>query len=347
MTVHVNRDTAPALSLRERLQRVWKAWSKIPAEDPRAVAVLDRLSDETQALRDASHLWVTRKMPKVDQKDGRVDTANWLSYCLEVHFAAGFLRNEVRLAPEPRCEASNASNVDFAYEGQDGLRCNFELLRVSEAENIWAEQELKPGVTLFEGSWDGDDEAAQIRRLQRKLREKTIRKGAPYKMPAPGPGVYNLLVADVTGIWLGGDPDYWDCRLLAQGRQAVIEWCRLDVLGLFEPENRWGPKFDQEFKQNRYFRERVHAIVFLMDTSRWGNSLDPRYEGALALNPALLVPETWLHDLGPVVRRGFEGWVEAWLSEPEVVDAARSKLAQMVREAGLTEDDLGDADPAI
>jgi hypothetical protein len=148
---------------------------------------------------------------------------------------------------------------------------------------------------------------------------KTVHKeGTPWKFPDPAAGGINILVADVSNIWMGGDPDYWDLMLLAHGRRAVSPVCQRPVVGLFEPTNELGTEAEAEFQANRFFRERIHATVFLMDQSNWHSLLDPTYDGMVTHNPALVAGERERLIL-EVLRTGFGRWISRWLTEPTIM----------------------------
>ena len=341
--------------IQHRLESGWAQWSQSPVDDPPVAAALERLAREVVDLRDAGHGWATGHLANFGNE------STWRGYCLEVHFAAGFLGNGLCLQPTVRTLRENDSDVDFVYQSPDGSRCNFELLSIAEAEGVWNEVEMAPGVNLLEAKWDGDDGAQQIRRLQDRLRRKTVNKGQAWKFPVPKPDEYNVLVADVSGLWMGQAPDYWDYQVLAYGTEAdVPEWCRREVLGLFQRHNPVGSQFQAEFDGNQFLRERVHLIVFLSDTAMlrvlratcdagtevvWRvqegacgySSVNPRYYGAMVHNPGLLNTERQhlrlLEALGP----GFADWVEAWDERP-AVDEVLTRLRAMADEAGVSFD---------
>jgi hypothetical protein len=96
----------------------------------------------------------------------------------------------------------------------------------------------------------------------------------------------HLIICDITKAF-GHPPDYWDLQLLTRGRYSVPELAKRDLLGLFESLNLYSPKFDAEFAGNRYLRERIHCILFLIDNSIWRSSFDPNYTCCFMTNPLL------------------------------------------------------------
>lgn len=116
---------------------------------------------------------------------------------------------------------------------------------------------------------------------------KTIRKdGRPTKFPAPDVQSVNIVAVDVTR-GAGSRLDRWDLELVSWGNPAVNEVVQRHLLGLFEPKNPYSPAFDPAFTGNKHLRDRIHALLFLVDQSTWHGPLNPDYHGFLALNPCL------------------------------------------------------------
>jgi hypothetical protein len=321
-----NQSVARA-SNRQRLEREWLKPAGRSLCDPLVVKALDRLATEVDVLVAAGSGWVTRDMPRLG------DIGNYQSYCLEVHIAAGFRANGVTLRHDVRLQQpDNNSDVDFVYHEPPRPSYNFEVVCVNDWDKSWEEVAAGAGVTLFSGYWDESEEGQQHLRLQDKLRIKTLdkKKNAAWKFPEPTPGCVNILVADVSGIWLGEDPDYWDLMLLTHGRGAVPcinrrqithdrEGVALEkprqVLGMLEQSNALGDDYNAEFESNRHFRERVHATIFLMDQTRLRSSLDPDYEALIIPNWAL-IDEKLASEIGSCLQLHFRPWIDKWLAEP-------------------------------
>lgn len=95
-------------AVRQRLTKQWLKWSTNPLDRPNTAAALDRLESEVTTLAGAGYGWVNRDMSQFS------DARNYQSYCLEVHFAAGFLAGGIQLQHAvPLLLPENKSDFDF------------------------------------------------------------------------------------------------------------------------------------------------------------------------------------------------------------------------------------------
>ena len=318
-----------AAEIRHRLESGWAQWAQRPVDDPPGAAALERLAREVVDLRDAGKGWATRDLANFGNE------STWRGYCLEVHFEAALLQAGVDFRPNQRLLEENESDVDVVLNLADGKKCNIELVCIHEPDDMWTEETTSDGHTSRNAIWSWKEQTFAIRRVKGKLRQKTIRNGEAWKLADPGPNEFNLLVAETSSIWIDGSPRYWDCALMTWGTEAEApEWYQGPVLGLFEATNSLGTEFDEEFINNVYFRERVHAILFLNDTSRWWSPLDPRYYGTLFGNH-LLTPNLAGRDrLTAMVHSSFHCLLEAW-REPGAGAKALRELHSIAEQAGV------------
>ena len=217
-----------------------------------------------------------------------VDSSNWPTYSMEVHLTAVLedaghsAHNSVQLIP------ADASDVDIVYQDNGGVQLQIECVFALEPLSYWQENlEVTPGAIISVATYDGEGEAGLLRRVQHKMRLKATRgNSTPTKFPIPSDASLNILVVDVSqGI--GDGTDAGDLEMLTLGRNHVHPVARREILGLFEQNNPYGPAFAAEFAGNQYFRERIHAVLFLLDESSWRSPLNPHYAGYYVCNPAL------------------------------------------------------------
>jgi len=207
--------------------------------------------------------------------------------------------------------------VDISWE-DGGIRVRTECVSMFEPADYWSTT-IQPadGVEVLTALHNGDDEAAFLRRVQDKIRRKTIGDdGSATKFPEPDTSTVHIIAADVSqgAGWL---PDRWDLELIALGRRAVHPYAQRNLLGLFESANQYGPGFDEEFRRNEFLRSRVHALLFLVDESRWRSSLDPCYTGCMLLNPNVSITYAQTSALNRM-GHSLEGFVE-WMTSLRIV----------------------------
>lgn len=227
------------------------------------------------------HIWVKKRLT------GLNDFANWHSYGMEIHFTYALEKIGQQVENSARRITNDHSDIDLVFRHKNGIEVRSEFVFIQTPNRYWTEEESSHGLTVYSAFHSGEEEFFPSRMAQSKIRLKTIRKtGEPTKFPAPGKEDFHLIICDVTQGF-GCHPDYWDLQLLTQGRRAVDVMAQRNLLGLFEPKNTYGEKFDAEFGENRYLRERIHCILFLMDNSHWQSSLDPDYTCCVMLNNLL------------------------------------------------------------
>ena len=246
-------------------------------------SAISRLSAEGERLLlTRRHDWVRTRTTEL------VDSSNWPAYSMEVHLTAvleneGYMiRNSVQLI------SGDASDVDIVYHDINGVQLQMECVFALEPLSYWQENfEVMPGAVISVASYDGEGEAGLLRRVQHKMRVKAAKqKNLPIKFPLPNATSLNILTVDVSQ-GLGDGVDAGDLGMLTLGRNHVHPIARREALGLFEQSNPYGSNFDKEFIGNQHFRERVHAVLFLLDESSWHSPLNPRYAGYYVCNPAL------------------------------------------------------------
>jgi hypothetical protein len=254
---------------------------------------IDNLEEAGEYLLSLGHHgWVRRRVSDL------TDTANWPAYMLEVLFIrelemAGFqVQNSERRVP------SDNSDLDIVYRHSNGIEVRAECVSMAEPDDYWQDDiEVEPGIIFKSALYGATGEANLLRRVQSKIRLKTIRKDdRPTKFPPADTGSVQIIIADVTEA-PGYRPDRWDLELLAWGNNAVGPTEQRPLLGLFEANNPYSPQFDGEFLANQYLRERIHAIMFLIDKSEYRRPLIPQYTGVFLENPYLLMDSQQLEAL--------------------------------------------------
>lgn len=177
-----------------------------------------------------------------------------------------------------------------------------------------------PGLYLSEIAAGNEDEGL-FRRMQHKIRIKTIRARrdsqgqtqylGPTKFPEPLGTMIHVLVVDVTSG--AGTPSDWsDLQALSLGNQITGGFVQDNVLGVFETSNSLGPGFDNEFVGNQYLRNRIHAMLYLSDTSNWRCSLNPIYHACIVINPSLTLTQLQINALNEF-GDALSGLVAEWL----------------------------------
>lgn len=263
-------------------QQYQKAGGLRDSSDRCLKSSLNNLAQKAEYLfRTNRHSWVKKRLTDLN------DFANWPAYEMEIHFTHALEIQGKRVENSARRMANENTDIDIVHRHTNGVEVRAECVFIQTPGRYYSEEEIAPGLTAFSAFYVGDEEFFPSRMAQSKIRYKTIRKDSrPTKFPTPGSDTVHLIVCDITK-GLGHPPDYWDLRLLTQGRKAVREWAQRDLLGLFEPQNLYGSQFDAEFAGNLYLRECIHCILFLMDNSIWNCALDPKYTCCLMLNPLL------------------------------------------------------------
>jgi hypothetical protein len=265
---------------------VWQQYQKAGGcrdnNDACLNASLNNLAQKAEYLLDTGcHSWAKKRLADL------YDFANWHAYEMEIHFTHALETQGRAIENSARRMANENSDIDLVHNHINGVEVRAECVFIQTPDRYWTEEELAPGLTIFSAFYSGEEEFFPSRMAQSKIRYKTIRKdGKPTKFPVPGKEAVQLVICDVTKGF-GHPPDYLDLQLLTQGRNAIGELARRDLLGLFEPINPYGSKFDAEFVGNHYLRERIHCILFLMDDSIWRSSLDPNYTCCFLINPLL------------------------------------------------------------
>lgn len=202
---------------------------------------------------------------------------------------------EVRVADELRrtgfapsyeyAAGVGASTVDFFVPGQPSFLLEVLSLRVSEGAR--AANRSNGPFTHFSLSSSNLDDPLRAREsiesevlvAQGKLGDKVWQSGKPTKFPEPVPGTYHVLVADVRGLFGGGEnmaslrPDL---KVLTQGFERVdyVEGHPIKigmgvpgpdgtraVMGIFEAHP------DHPLRSAQRLRSAVHAVHFVCETA--------------------------------------------------------------------------------
>lgn len=258
------------------------------------VKAIDRLEAEgSHLLGTGRHGWVRSTANCLNSPN------NWGGYAMSVHIAFQLETNGISCVGEKCLIPGEATDVDIAFEHQNGIDVAIECVATQEPANFWGPEEEDSEVTglmMRVISAEGGDNEKNARRVQHKLRVKTIKAEkdsdgstvytVPVKFPSPGKNSLHIIAVDLT-LGLGLQPDVLDMRALAFGNSGMPGSAYERMLGLFEQANPHGDEFGEEFRGNRYLRERVHGMLFLIDRSTLQCSLDPHYDGMLIMNTLL------------------------------------------------------------
>jgi len=194
------------------------------------------------------------------------DVNNFKSFVVEATFAYSFEIVNLPLQYEIAQSNDHESSVDFLRKSWDGRKIYFEIRvnqqRKKTKDNIENQLKLK---NMYSVSLNGTDEQEEIIRLQSNILSKTQDKnGNPVKFFTTEPGIFNIVVADITEILLG-TVDKGDCMLTAYGDPYVEEPIRRNIFGLFQkPEPHYSEHILEIAKRFSQFRKTIHAILFLI-----------------------------------------------------------------------------------
>jgi len=258
---------------------------QVSRRDPNQTIVQDalsRLANEGEfLLKTGRHHWVKKRIDELNHK------SNWPAYSMEVHLTYILEKNGLSTQNSKKLIPGDASDVDIIVSPVNGIEVRIECVYTAEPESFW--QDYPPsesGIQFFEACYQGTELEDLFRKVQDKIRLKTVKNGGPHKFPIPNEGTVHLIVADVSeGI--GFPMDDSDLDLICLGKKCLPAEMRMDVLGLYESTNILGSRFESEFEANKYLRERVHGIIFLVDRSSWHSPFNPNYQCQDRFNPIL------------------------------------------------------------
>jgi hypothetical protein len=257
--------------------------------------------------------WATPILANLERAGGiKVDTMPLL---FEIRFAAALLRAGV--VPAYEAAGVGRTTVDFSFGAQP--RWLVELFSLGETEaaraatwsvgptfgrlltspKAWtvAEPSLDPeALTRRRRERAQSEEGEIVKAVERIVAKATNEDGSPAKFPPPVSGIHSMLVVDNRSVLEGGD--CYDRREIAWGSEAIpAQWrhhwitddgTALPVRGVFDPKN--------PSQRARGFRDRVHFLVFIAETSYAPDEIarTARYkanpmlfEGAADVNAAL------------------------------------------------------------
>jgi len=302
------------VSLRDSLERYMAIGTQRDiAQEPLRSAILRLEREGNYLLQTRHHGWVSRRATDLN------DAGNWPAYAMEVHLHYALENNGHTTSASVGIIPGENSDVDIVCAMQNGIKICAECVFCLEPQSFWqSKTEVASGLTISAAFYDGDGEVGILRRVQEKIRIKTIRNsGIPTKFPPIDTSIVNVIIVDATQ-GAGDLLDLWDEQLLSCGKQVVNSVAQRDLLGLFEPTNPYTPSFDEEYIRNRFLRERIHALLFLHDSSIWRGPLNPTYEGRVVYNPLLLhslsdAQITAIADFG----NGLSGLVQHWLVDQQ------------------------------
>jgi len=237
------------------------------------------------------HCWVKKHLTRL------TDSNNWHAYAMELSLCYELETSNKKVECGVKCIADDNSDVDIVYRHTNGVEVRAECVFVNISKNYWNEVQIASGLSAISSIHRNGSESAFSRIAQSKIRYKTIRKdGTPTKFPEADDNSAHLLICDVSKA-IGHKPDYWDLQLLSLGRGAVHPLAQRNLLGLFESSNPYGADFVGEFRSNRFLRERIHGILFLIDDSIWRDALDPNYTCCVVRNPLLRMDDRQIEAL--------------------------------------------------
>jgi len=195
------------------------------------------------------------------------DINNFKSLIIEVSFAYAFETVNRPLIYEVTQSNDHDSSVDFLRKTENGKKIYFKLRanqQRSQMEDIESQLKLK---NMYSFLSDGTGKREEIVRLQSNMLSKTQDKnGKPIKFFITEPGVYNVVVADTSGM-----VDKSDCMLTAYGDPFIEEHEQRKILGLFlKPEPHYPDHLLTIAKHFSRFRRTIHAILFLVRHSNSG-----------------------------------------------------------------------------
>ncbi|MEP6756576.1 MAG: hypothetical protein ABJA67_13805, partial [Chthonomonadales bacterium] len=229
---------------------------------------------------------------------------NWPGFIFEVNLAHQFEISGVIVRRDIEKLSGSNSNIDLVISNDFGYCANLELVSVQEP-NGFTNRILARG---SEGlMWGRHKQIDFLRRLQDKVCLKTTKNGLPHKFPSPKDGEYNLIAIEATNS-LGIKPDRWDIILAAFGMEYVVPQFQLEILGLFEDWTQISGDLEPQYHQNKYVKERIHGILFLIDKDSHHNLVNKHYDCYFVKNPLLDINESEMKDifnlsiLGPLIQ---------------------------------------------
>jgi len=200
------------------------------------------------------------------------DINNFKSLIVEVTFAYAFETVNRPLIYEVTQSNDHDSSVDFLRKTENGRKIYFKLRanqqRSQIKDGIESQLRLK---NMYSFLLDGTGKREEIVRLQNNILSKTQDKnGKPIKFFVTEPGVYNIVVAETSGI-TSGMVDKSDCMLTAYGNPYMEEHEQRKIFGLFlKPEPHYPGHILTIAKHFSRFRKTIHAILFLVKHSNSG-----------------------------------------------------------------------------
>lgn len=219
-------------------------------------------------------------------------------------FELRFAHNLHLVGLEARYEvaAEGASTLDFGVKCE-GVLWQVELLRLGETQSVLAatkSERDEDGVlwsrrVLVSNAEDKrqSSEGETLKAIER-LCQKCERDGRPHKFPAPEPGVFNVLLADIRTFLHGGDNA--DRIHVALGADYVpaafrLSWEGRPITGVFDPAT--------SLKGAKEARERLHFVGFVNEKEFASGSLSAATQ--LVANPNLFKDED-------EVKRAIASW---------------------------------------
>ncbi len=259
-----------------------KATTRSVRDDALGPAVSRLAMEADSLLRTGRHGWVKRRAADL------VDSGNWPAYAMEVHLTYSFESAGMETRNGVACLQGSSTDVDIVWQHHNGVEVRIECVALGEPAKFWTHTaEVGSGVEIRTACHHGEGESDLLRVVQDKIRLKTIdKKGAPIKFPEPEPSGVNLIIADVSNA-AGWKPDWGDLQEIAAGRKSGLPFCKHDLIGLFERRNQLGAELDGDFRRSEYVRDRIHAIIYLIDESSFRHPLNPTYCGHGVVNPHL------------------------------------------------------------
>ena len=317
------QKNSPGNTLRDIIEtRTQLATERDVKNDPLLRKAIDRLSQEGDwLLGKGRHNWVRSCAQSLN------DPNNWEGYSMSVHMTYALEQRGKECRGEVQLISGDKSDVDIVYDDKNGIQIRIECVATMEPLTYWQTEEvdeLFPALTIKTARYDAEGEAGLAHRVQFKTRIKTIKYKSvdgqtvylePTKFPVADNDSLNIIAVDVTQ-GTGTPPDWYDLELWSNGNGLQL-FKKMDVLGLFEAPNLFAPEFDREYNGNRYLRERVHGILFLIDRSNWRSPLNPMYDARLVNNPRIQFTDgqqqAW-NELG----NSLSGFVKNWILKPQI-----------------------------
>ncbi len=216
------------------------------------------------------------------------DKSNLFSIVLEATFAYEFEFKGKSLQYEVR-QAEDLTSIDFLRVVREDFKVYFELRLVQQRECInQAVVDQLSNSGIYKVSLEGDDEQAEIVRLQRVILAKCQDKnGKPVKFFKTERGHYNIVVVEVTDLVLG-TIDEWDCLLTIYGDAEVDDVYRCGIFGLFQTTRpSYPPRIQELYAEFAHVRSTIHGVLFLRRRPG-GDQLHFRIEHCFIPNRSLL-----------------------------------------------------------